>query len=493
MSVSPETVFNWFMASVAEAKGKFRPSFDETFDKELMQRLLARQEPLIDLAIASYCDNVEILEALWQSGDKTIKVAIATNTFRRGFAGLPVATFEQVCSDPDLVRGVFENPSMAHEGLANFLERSGSFEALSNEGWLRGVYYALRNPILRNAPELDRFADDGYLLYSTGRPFDAAWKLLVTLEATDPHAAVLSDAYLNIAVFSPPYEELLKAEGKPRRQDSLAEFSEKYEHGTRLYLDYVLHKWRDLSDKEGDRWPTARAFIRQGAAAGAARHYRKNVIAYLRDHPDKWVRAGYYATFQFFDEASIRAAYEKDRAFFTEHAVYNKVLYHNTSLGRTFRAMVKNNSGHDWEDFSDDQMRRRIYQSQAIRLWKENPLVYSHPGDDLAALKPLPLTREPKESILDFMRRRADELKEQNSARLSQICTWLQEAPQEPQRVLPLIAELIASLHREVQMCVENTAETPGLGQLAAEIKDLKRLVFIAAITLAIIIIYFKH
>ena len=57
---------------------------------------------------------------------------------------------------------------------------------------------------------------------------------------------------------------------------------------------------------------------------------------------------------------------------------------------------------------------------------------------------------------MDFMRRRADELKEQNSARLSQICTWLQEAPQEPQRVLPLIAELIASLHREVQMCVKH-------------------------------------
>ena len=75
-----------------------------------MQRLLARQEPLIDLAIASYCDNAEVLETLWQSGDETIKVAIATNTFRRGFAGLPTTTLEEVCSDPALVARCVRKP-----------------------------------------------------------------------------------------------------------------------------------------------------------------------------------------------------------------------------------------------------------------------------------------------------------------------------------------------------------------------------------------------
>jgi hypothetical protein len=470
MSVSPEAVFNWFMTSVAERKEKFRPSISDTFEKELMQRLLARQEPLIDLAIASYCDNAEVLEALWRSGDQTIKVAIATNTFRRGFAGLPTTTFEEVCNDPALVRAVFENPSMVPESLANFLERSENFKSLSDEDWLSGLHAALRNPVLKSVPEEDQFSDDGYLDYSRRRPFGVAWELLVVLEATDRHAAILSDAFLNIAVFSPPYEEMLKAEGKLKAQNSLtelspkrlAEFSERYERGTRLYLDYVFHKWRDTkppSDEEG-KWPTDRGFIRQGLAAGAARvGYQKNVVAYLRDHPDKWVRAGYYTTFQFADETSVRSAYDKDGAFFTEHAVYNKALYRNTPVGRSFSALVGVKLGGEWKDFSDDQMRRSIYHHSAMRFWKENPLVYPHPDDDLDALQSPPFKQEKDETVLEFMWRRADALKQQNDARLSQISTWLQEAPQEPQRVLPLIAELVASLYSEVQMCV-TTLET---------------------------------
>jgi hypothetical protein len=128
--------------------------------------------------------------------------------------------------------------------------------------------------------------------------------------------------------------------------------------------------------------------------------------------------------------------------------------------------------------------------------------VYPHPEDDLDALRPPPSNREKDESISDFMWRRADELKQQNNAQLSQISTWLKEAPQEPQRVLPLIAELIASLHSEVQMCV-TTLETAlqstsgkrrlALSELAAEVKDTKRLVVIAAIALAVIMIYLKH
>jgi hypothetical protein len=502
------------MASVAEANGKFRSSLGETFETDLMQRLLARKEPLIDLAIASYCDNADILEALWRSGDKTIKIAIATNTFKRGFIGLPATDFEEACSDPVLVRAVFENPSMAHGGLANFLERSENFKSLSDEGWLSGLYYALRNPVLRSVPEEDRFSDDGYLDYSRRRPFGAAWKLLILLEATDRHAAILSDAFLNIAVFSPPYEEMLKARGKLKVQGSvadlsperLAEFSERYERGTRLYLDYVFHKWRDtepLSDEEDDKWPKNRGFIRQGVAAGAAREgYRKNVVAYLRDHPDKWVRAGYYTTFEFADEKNVRSAYDKDGAFFTEHGVYNKALYRNTPVGRSFRVLVDKKSENEWKDFSDDQMRRSIDDHWAMRLWKENPLVYPHPEDDLDALEPLPFKREKDESVLEFMERRADALKDQNDARLAQISTWLKDAPQEPQRVLPLIGKLVASLHSEVQMCVttletafEDTAAKRrlALAELAAELKQTKHLVIIAAIAIAVMFYLFRH
>lgn len=473
MSASPEAVFNWFMATVAAVKRSPRFSFSTTFEEKLMQQLLTRQEPLIDLAIATYCDSPDLLQTLWQSGDETIKLAIAANTHRKGFAGLPPASFTKICSDPDLVHAVFENPSMVLEGLANFFERSENFSSVSDEEWLTCLRYAVRNPVLRSVPEDDPFSDSGYEEYLQGRAFSAAWKLLIELDATDRHAAILSDAFLGIAVFSPPYNEMLKAVGVPAAEltgetsiGKLSDFSEKYELGTRLYLDYVFHKWSDTSppsDEEGDKWPTNRGFIRQGTAAGAARAgYRKNIAAYLRDHPDKWVRAGYYTTFQFRDEAGVRAAYDKDGAFFTEHAVYNKALYENTPAGRVFGVMAGNRSGSAWEDFSNDQMRRSTYHSWATRLWKENPLVYPHPEDDLDALDPLPFKQEANESASDFMQRRADALKQQNDAQLSQIATWLRDAPQEPQRVLPLIAKLVASLHGDVQTCITLLSDESG-------------------------------
>jgi hypothetical protein len=100
MSASPEAVFNWFMATVAAVKGGPHFLFSTTFEEKLTQQLLTRQEPLIDLAIATHCDSPDVLQTLWQSGDKTIKLAIATNTHRKGFAGLPPASFTQICSDP---------------------------------------------------------------------------------------------------------------------------------------------------------------------------------------------------------------------------------------------------------------------------------------------------------------------------------------------------------------------------------------------------------
>jgi hypothetical protein len=250
MSASPEAVFNWFMATAAAVKRSPHFSSSTTFEERLMQQLLTRQEPLIDLAVATCCDNANVLLTLWQSGDKTTRLAIAANTLRQGFAGLPTAEgFAQICSDPDLVRAVFKNPSMTLGGLTNFLERSGDFSSISDEEWLTCLPCAVRNPVLQSKPEDDPFADTGYLHYLDGRAFGAAWTLLIVLDATDRHADILSDAFLSIAVFSPPYDEMLKAAGVPIADPTgepsigkFSEFSEQYQQGTRLFLDYVFNK-----------------------------------------------------------------------------------------------------------------------------------------------------------------------------------------------------------------------------------------------------------
>jgi hypothetical protein len=274
----------------------------------------------------------------------------------------------------------------------------------------------------------------------------------------------VSDAFVNIAVFSPPYEELTKE--KSVAGESLAQFSERHELGMCTYVQHVLAKWAeppDSTSEMGDeKYGTSRGFIRMGIAAGAARQgpYYKNLIAIVRDNPDKWTRAGYYTTFQFADEAGVQAAFKRDGTFFTEHAVYNKALYLDTPAGRIFRAMVGHRSGPEWEHFSDDQMRRSVFDAWARRLWNENPTMHPHPDDDLDALNPPASKRERDETLSDFMYRRAEELKALNEARLSQIKSWLKETPNEPQRVYPLMFRMIESLPRDVRDCMTMLAET---------------------------------
>jgi hypothetical protein len=462
-SVSPEAVFNWFQSTAEKARinGSTLIS-DSPFDEKLMPQLLTRSEPLIDLAIATYCDNGDVLSLLWNSGDKTTRLAIAHNTFRRGFGGLPTSNFEEICADEEMISAILMNPSMLHGALANFLERTGNFKSLSEDRWLSALRFAMRSPILRKLPKEDRFSDDGFQSYEQRRPFYAVWKLLIDLDNNDRNAAILSDSFMNIAIFMPPSESLTSGHDFTNLLSNLAEFSEKLENTELVYVQRVLEKWSDPKplDKDEEKWGNSRTFIRQGVAAGAAKQSsHKNLIAFIRDHPDKWVRAGYYHAFPFRDDAAIHAAFDKDEAFFAEHAVYNSALYLTTPAANLFRNVVDRQSGAEWQDFSIDQMRRRIYHNRALHLWNEDPRLYPHPDDELDAIHPPPLNRDKDESASEFIWRRYEDLKTQGDARLSQILRWLDEAPHEPQRTYPLIVRMVHALSRDVQQCLSMLAE----------------------------------
>jgi hypothetical protein len=271
MSVSPETVFNWFAYVAKEAEGNRRTSFGSVFEEKLVLQLMTRGEPLIDLAIATYCDQQTPLESLWKSGDTTMRAAIALNTVRQGFLGVITENAAELCSDDKLMGAIFMNPSMSHGGLANFLECADDFKNIPADRWLHGVRYALRNPILRETRKTDRFSDDGYQDYAQGRPFTAAWRLLLVLPNDDHTASLLSDAFIDIAEFSPPYEELTRE--KREAGESLARFSERHERGQCAYVQHVLERWSEPPGKtlkeDDEIYGTDRSFIREGIAAGA--------------------------------------------------------------------------------------------------------------------------------------------------------------------------------------------------------------------------------
>ena len=422
---SPEAVFSW-MTETATSK-KYRRSYETVFEKQILQQLISRVDPLINFGIACYSDDADALASLWKSGDQALQLAIAGNLFRRGFAGLQFANWDELCKG-ELMKLVFSNPSMTHGALANYLERKEGFDKLSTEAWFNCLYFALRNPILRRPIEDDEFADDGWHLYEQGRPFSAAWRLLLTLENNKDNAAVLSDAYMGLADFNPPCDDPLMAQYIPTDDGSKAEasqdqwwkdldkFTKNDELGKLAFVQLMLHKWqapqevaqKDVADDT--EWPSNWGFIRQGIAAGAAKaSYRKNLVAYVRDHPDKWVRAGYYHGFSFYDEQTVLAAHEKEPVFFREQAVFNDKLYLKTPAGRAFRRLVGNWSGKEWKNFSNDQMRRSVYFNRAMRLWEGNPDLYPHPEDDLDNLSVKAPKRESGETTSDYLLRRSEE------------------------------------------------------------------------------------
>jgi len=127
--------------------------------------------------------------------------------------------------------------------------------------------------------------------------------------------------------------------------------------------------------------------------------------------------------------------------------------------------MVSHKSGPEWQDFSNDQMRRAVHHNWALRLWRENPHPYPHPDDELDALHPPPLKREKDESVSEFLWRHSEMLKAKNDARLSQVLTWLHEAPEEPHRIYPLIVRMMHALHGDVQECLRMLAEDQQTGK----------------------------
>jgi len=319
-------------------------------------------------------------------------LAIAANTYRQGFCGLQDADFELLCGgeDNELRQLVFSNPSMVHVGLTNFLRREGGFEKLSYEAWQKCLYVALRNPILRKPITENRFEDSGAESYEQGRPFHAAWELLLVLDRTDENAGILSDAFMNIVEFSPPWDD--PRFGSPDSElgpdvsiESVWEFSERYEQSALAFVKAMLLKWeepkrlKDGREANEDKWPSQYGFIRQGIAMGAVkRRAERTLIGFIRDHHDKWARAGYYAGFPFANEEEVNAAHQRDPVLFVEQGVHNDSLYLSTSAGRVFRELVDQRSESEWEDFSDDQMRRSAFHHRGLYLWQKSPLTYPH-------------------------------------------------------------------------------------------------------------------
>jgi hypothetical protein len=387
---APETVYAWLKANAREVRFLATSPFPD----ELLTALLARNDLIINLGVASVATEPEILRNLWKSGDRAVRNAIAGNPYRDlGLLGTGhhewvqqdelIAALQQ--GDHDFVKLWCTNPALNSNELKEAFAREGIYGKLSEEHWVRVIYWALQNPNLTGADH-PAYRGDDYPAYR------AAWSLLLTLPNTRTNASFLCERYSKLNTFVVDYEALLDE----KRADFFVErekWQKQQREGEVLFLRRVFERWSAAAsddpnawDKDGDE---ANGFqrLRQDVAAAVADR-GGDIQNFLKNHEDVYVRLGYYRAGRFPNAVELQASFEKDGKNFLEAAVYNENLYASSPKGlRTaFRHLVKNHP-HD-EDFPVPSFTSptRVWDHQASQLFERDPARFPDPNtvDDVS-------------------------------------------------------------------------------------------------------------
>jgi len=186
---SPEYVYDYL-----EKHAKELPS--EVFDA-----LFKRNNELIKLGLAKFCNDYEILRKLFIESEKedggAIRCAVLSNPYCE-FRGLLFEPFKddekksilEHATSPEL-QALVTNKSINGSSLADIFKRTGWAENLADEQWFLSCIYAL----LGN-PNLDQDYksitptgySEGWEDYEHNKALEAAWQLLENAPLTDKWA-----------------------------------------------------------------------------------------------------------------------------------------------------------------------------------------------------------------------------------------------------------------------------------------------------------------
>ncbi|MCA3389671.1 MAG: hypothetical protein INF65_13675 [Roseomonas sp.] len=375
-------LYDWIVALPTAIPGPFaKVNTKQTFAPNLANALLARKEPLIDIAIAKSCDDHDTLLTLWGRGDEAIRYAIAANPYRIGYLGFDPDTISELFRQPDeqLMRLVFTNPSMTSSGLATLFDRDGAFSALDDTVWLRAVHAASTAPVLTSAEPLEA-------CFQESLGFAAAWRLVDTLEPTIQAAEVLEQLLLNIKRFSPPLEKHGYGANEARQQSQRAET---IKSAQQLFVVSALQKWR--RENAPGAPPPLREFepdFHGGVRTCLARAATKAwvLVEELLSSDDRWTRLGAYGGAQAWTEDLVDQAYGRDGADFLREAVSNSAFHERGAVRDKLKSLIAelstNAKGDTPDAFDTKQDLRSTFRTIGERLWKRDHHTYALPHDD---------------------------------------------------------------------------------------------------------------
>ncbi len=356
----------------------------QSFSPDFLRTLLARGEPLIDLATATYADDHDILLELWARDDRALRLAIAENRYRLGFVGLDL--MDVLCSDDkELISVTLENPSMSSPALALVLTREKPLDQLTDEQWLVAASTIARSPVIRLKRSFkDLFEVDGWNSIQREEVFRAAWRLPHHLEPTKANATLLerllgATAYFAIPLTDYGYDLASKSKGHDRMRE--------VDEAAALFVQTMFQKWR-RENMPGGATPLGKfepdyhSGVRTVIAAAAAKRGRFDELC---SSEDLSVRLGYYREGQKWTPEAIRTAYERDGKDFLMEAVGNAAFHAHLELRVAVKACI-DSYGQDGDSshtgFEVRQNLKKWWHDRGLVLWRTDRLQYPHPGRD---------------------------------------------------------------------------------------------------------------
>lgn len=332
LSAHPSEVLKYL-----DARGQ--EPYDEALTPEILtdamaKALLDRNDRTVDIAIARVCSSTvmsAIIErhlaknAVRQSNqdsntpDSSVMIAALSNTRAVSFLKSSARWLERwhrwLAYDADSVHlwTLFDNPKVPHDLVRGILERSGPFAEVTRDRNRELLYGAIRSMPVRRPPDQRAFLPDITAIAT----IEASWGTLLIQDPADSDMVtcliVNMEDFQSLSVPRSAYDAL----GLPKDAD--------YRQAYRRFLEVVFARWSDSEDESSD-WPFTKAALRELIASKAS-FFQNEVDAYLREHPDVFVRRGYYRSFEPKNLDEIRKLYEKDGRHFTSAAIYNDYFH----------------------------------------------------------------------------------------------------------------------------------------------------------------------
>ena len=409
LNASPEFVYAW----IKEKAGESTEYYHDPFPEGLISKLKDRNELLINLAIAEFTADSEILKELFNAHNKALRVAVLANQYRDAdvfdqLSWITEAQFKELCTGPEEeIAAYFSNRRLRAEALANVYLRKGLYAELSDAQWQLIIAYAVENPDVTEPHEEERFSVDGWSEYEKNLPWQAVWTLLDTLPNTVANAAFLSRAYERIEFTLPT--GVLKSENEQAPKEpqtnvpesaeedtvwkETREFAKRVDNATIKWLSRLFNKWLGSNSKDPHAFDSKKEesfyfrVLRETISYQVTSAEHGSVLDFLRNHSDTYVRRGFYRGFEPDEVEELDKCFAKDGKHFLEAAVENETLY------RKEPAAIRSRLYHLvwWEakeckdlDFEDRQMLRSSFDGIANALSSKDPNVYLYDEYEVA-------------------------------------------------------------------------------------------------------------